>query len=45
MAQINRLAANKSSLAQSRNPNITQFNRNDFVNQPYPKPTLKNVLI
>ena len=38
---MNRLALSRTE----RNDRVTQFNRNDFVNQPYPKPTLSNVLI
>jgi hypothetical protein len=41
---MNRLARNRT-VSQTRNPNVTQFNRNDFVNQPPPPPTLSNVLI
>ena len=41
---MNRLAGNRT-VSQTRNPNVTQFNRNDFRNQPAPPPTLSNVLI
>lgn len=44
MSQINRLAVNKT-VSQTRNPNVTQFNRNDYMNQPPPPPTLSNVLV
>lgn len=41
----NRLAVNRTPLSNTRNPNVTQFNRNDFRNQPTPPPSLSNVLI
>jgi hypothetical protein len=42
---MNRLAGSRTSLSQGRNDRVTQFNANDFRNQPRVIPSLKHVLI
>ena len=42
---MNRLAVSRTSLSQGRNDRVTQFNSNDFRNQPRVIPSLSHVLI